>query len=172
MNKFVHKSIYIEYLQCAKNAWLKLHKRQELQDSFALSDSEQAIMNKGNLVELWARKLFPKGILIEEHGEDAALITKSYIEQQTSVFFQSTFYHDRFLVRNDVLEYNEKNGKWSLYEIKGKNSLDESKDEIDHIEDASFQAIVLKEQGIELENIFIIHLNKDYIRINDIEIVS
>lgn len=170
MNKFVHKSIYIEYLRCEKNAWLKLHKKQELQDFFALSDSEQAIMNKGNLVELWARKLFPRGVLIEEHGEEAALLTKSYIEKKTSVLFQSTFYHDRFLVRNDVLEFNEISGKWNLYEIKGKNSLEEKSDEIDHIEDASFQAIVLREQGIELENIFIIHLNKDYVRINDIEI--
>lgn len=170
MNKFIHKSIYIEYLQCAKNAWLKLHKKHELQHFFAFSDSEQAIMNKGNLVELWARKLFPKGILIEEHGEDAALLTKSYIEKKTAVLFQSTFYHDSFLVRNDVLELNAETGKWSLYEIKGKNSLEESRDEIDHIEDASFQAIVLKEQGIELENVFIIHLNKDYIRMNGIEI--
>ena len=38
-----------------------------------------------------------------------------------------------------------------LYEIKEKKSLDESKDEIDHIEDTSFQVIVLEEQGIELE---------------------
>ncbi|MBI2774731.1 DUF2779 domain-containing protein [Candidatus Dependentiae bacterium] len=170
MNKFVHKSIYIEYLQCAKNAWLKLHKKQELQDLLAPTDSEHAIMNKGNLVELWARRLFPEGILIEVHGEDAALLTKSYIEKKTSVLFQSTFYHDQFLVRNDVLEYNKRTGKWSLYEIKGKNSLYESKDKIDHIEDISFQAIILKEQGIELENLFIIHLNKDYLRINDIEI--
>lgn len=99
MNKFINKSIYIEYFQCAKNAWLKLHKKQELQDFFAQS----AIMNKENLVGLWDRKLFSNGIIIEEYDEDVALITKSYIEQQPSVLFQSTFYHDRLLVRNDIL---------------------------------------------------------------------
>ncbi|MCL5071076.1 MAG: DUF2779 domain-containing protein [Actinobacteria bacterium] len=170
MNKFVHKTIYREYLACAKNAWLKLHKKHELQDFFRLSAFEQGILDKGNLTESWAQRLFPQGILIDRHGNDAALLTQSHIEQKTPVLFQATFYHNKFLVRNDVLEYNETSGKWRLYEVKGKNSLEEKTDENDHIEDATFQAIVLKEQGIELEDIFIIHLNKDYVRMNDIDV--
>ncbi len=170
MNKFVHKTIYREYLACPKNAWLRLHKKDVLQDFFALSAFEQGILDKGNLAESWAQQLFPQAILIDKHGNDAALLTQSHIEQKTPILFQATFYHDKFLVRNDVLEYNATSGKWKLYEIKGKNSLEETSDENDHIEDATFQAIVLQEKGIELEDIFIIHLNKDYVRIHDIDI--
>lgn len=168
--KFVYKTIYLEYLACAKNAWLKLYKKHELQDLFAFSAFEQGLLDKGNLTESWARKLFPRGTLIEKHAEDAALLTQSHIKEKSSILFQATFIHDVFLVRNDVLEYNEQTNKWKLYEIKAKNSLEENKDEIDHIEDATFQAIVLKEQGIELENVFIVHLNKDYIRVDDINV--
>ncbi len=168
MDKFISKTIYREHSECAKNAWLKLHKRHELQHFFMVSDAEQGMFDKGNLVELWARKLFPKGTLIEGHGEEAALLTASHIKQRTPTLFQSTFFYDKFLVRNDVLEYNEKTKKWKLYEVKGNNSLKENSREIDHIEDATFQAIVLKEQGIDLENVFIIHLNKNYVRGDDV----
>lgn len=170
LDKFVHKSIYIDYLECAKNAWLKLHKKHDLLNFFVVSDTEQMNFDNGNLAELWARKLFPQGVLIEEHGNDAALLTELLIAQKVPAIFQATFYYDRFLVRNDVLEYNEESGKWRLYEIKGKNSLEESSDEIDHIEDATFQAIVLKDHGIELEDIFIIHLNKNYVRTDNIDV--
>lgn len=170
MDKFISKAIYIEYLECAKNAWLKLHKRTELANLFTFSLTEQRLLNKGNLAELCARKLFPTGILIEKNSKDAVSLTALHIEQQTPILFQPTFFHDTFLVRNDVLAYNKETNKWNLYEIKAKNSLEENINEIDHVEDATFQAIVLKECGIELENIFIIHLNKDYIRAADINV--
>jgi hypothetical protein len=154
------------YLECVKNAWLKLYKGSELADFFTFSPAEQSRLDKGNLAELWARKLFPAGILIEKSGDEAALLTAMHIEQRTPVLFQSTFFHDAFMVRNDVLAYNADTQKWNLYEIKSKSSLDE----IDHVEDATFQAIVLKECGIELENVFIVHLNKDYIRTADVDV--
>lgn len=168
--KHVHKSIYMEYLACAKNSWLKLHKKHELQSLFTFSIFEQAILDKGNLTESFAQQLFPNGISINKHGKDAALLTKSHIDLKTPVLFQATFYHDSFLVRNDVLEYNESNGKWKLYEIKGTNSLKEETNEIDHIEDATFQMIVLEENGIDLEDIYIIHLNSDYVHLDTIDI--
>ena len=170
MNKFISKTTYIEYLKCPKNAWLKLHKKHELQDLFTPSEAEQKLFDKGNDTESFAQKFFPNSILIEINGVEAASLTASHIEQKTPVLFQATFIHDKFLVRNDVLQYNKETKKWNLYEVKANNSLKENTNEIDHVEDATFQAIVLKEQGIELENIFIVHLNENYIRTDDIEI--
>ena len=169
-NKFISKTLYKEYLECAKNGWLKLYKSAELADFFAFTLAEQSLLDKGNLAELWARKLFPAGILIDSHGKEAASLTASHIEQRTPILFQSTFFHEAFLVRNDVLAYSAETKKWNLYEIKAKNSLEEKPNGIDHVEDATFQAIVLKECGIELENVFIVHLNKDYVRTNDIDL--
>lgn len=167
MTKPISKSIYLEYLECAKNAWLKLHKRHELQALLALSETEQAIADKGNLTELVVRKLFPDGILIDGTTSEMALVTQSHIEKKATTF-QSTFITNGFLVKNDVLEYNPQTGKWKLYEIKAKNSLKEETNEIDHIEDATFQTIVLEACGIDLEDIFIIHLNKNYVLENEL----
>jgi hypothetical protein len=113
-------------------------------------------------VESWARKLFPKGVLISEFGESACNITNSYLKEKKPVIFQSTFISDKFLVRNDVLEYDTDNGCWNLYEIKGTNTLDENEKSVDHIEDVTFQVVVLRNDGVKLEQVYLIHLNKEY----------
>lgn len=166
---YITKTIYLEYLACAKNTWLKLHKP-ELSEMFELSAFEKSLTANGNLVESWARKLFPNGILVSEFGEAAQKDTQRYIEAKQPVIFQSTFIKDQFLVRNDVLEYDKENDQWNLYEIKGTNTLDENNDEIDHVEDATFQYLVLIDLGIKVGQIYIIHLNKEYVRGDEINV--
>jgi hypothetical protein len=166
---FITKTLYLEYLNCAKNTWLKLHKP-ELAASFELSAFEKALTANGNLVESYARQLFPNSVLISEFGESAVKITSEYIAKKQPVIFQATFIHDKFLARNDVLEYDKNNDAWNLYEIKGTNTLDESNDEIDHVEDATFQTVILKELGLKVGRVFIIHLNKEYVRGDNLNI--
>lgn len=167
--RYITKTIYLEFLTCAKNAWLKQHKP-ELASKFELSAFEKSLVANGNLVELWARKLFPSGVLIEEFGEEAATKTQQYIENKQPVIFQSTFIVGNFLVRNDVLEYDKDNNCWNLYEIKGTNTTRENNKERDHIDDVSFQYVVLCDFGIKIGQINIIHLNKEYIRGDEINI--
>ncbi|TSC84829.1 MAG: hypothetical protein G01um101413_213 [Parcubacteria group bacterium Gr01-1014_13] len=166
---FISKTTYLEYLSCGKNAWLRCYKP-ELKSLFKLSDFDKSLVDKGNLVEDWARKLFPDGVLITESDEEALRITKQHIADKTHVIFQSKFIHDKFLAKNDVLEYDKFNDCWNLYEIKGTNTLDENVKEIDHIEDATFQTIILKAVGIKVGKVFIIHLNKEYVREEEINV--
>ena len=158
----ITKTIYLEFLTCAKNAWLKQYKP-ELASKFELSAFEKSLVANGNLVELWARKLFPSGILIEEFGEAATTKTQQYIKDKQPVIFQSTFILGKFLARNDVLEYDKDNECWNLYEIKGTNTLKENGEERDHVEDAAFQYVVLRDYGVKIGRVNIIHLNKEYI---------
>lgn len=167
--KYITKTLYLEYLSCGKNAWLKVH-RPELQGMFTLSEFEQGLLAKGNLVEEWARKLFPDGILVESVGEEAVDTTKILMNEKTSVIFQSTFIYDGFMARNDVLEYDAIHDLWNLYEVKGTNSLNEKAEGRDHIEDATFQTVILEEAGISLGRISVIHLNKEYVRGDEINI--
>lgn len=166
---YITKTTYLEYLACAKNTWLKLHKP-ELAAQFELSAFEKNLTSTGNLVELWARKLFPSGVLIASFGQEAETETKKYLDQQQTVIFQSTFIKDSFLVRNDVLEYNPESDDYNLYEIKGTNSLDENSEEIDHVEDATFQYAVLNDLNIKVRQVYLIHLNKDYVRGEEISV--
>ncbi len=137
---------------------------------FQLSDFEKSLLSKGNLVETWARKLFPDGILIAEEGDGAIRITKEHIAQKTHVIFQPKFVYDKFLAKNDALEYDKEKDCWNLYEIKGTNTLDENASNIDHIEDATFQTIILKAVGIKVGKVYIIHLNKEYIKEGEINV--
>ena len=64
------KTIFLDYVFCPRNTWLKLHKP-ELLEKFELSAFEQNLMEQGNEVEKEARKLFPDGVEVMERGEEA-----------------------------------------------------------------------------------------------------
>jgi hypothetical protein len=112
------------------------------------------LAGQGYVVEKYAQKLFPEGVFTKQFTDDAASIIHKYVDRQSTVLFQTTFSFDVFLARTDVLEYNSQTNEWYLYEIKSTSSIDENAKKIDHIEDASFQSIILKEQGIKLLRFF------------------
>lgn len=169
MSKPITKTEYMEFLDCPKNTWLKRHKP-ELHALFELSDFEKGIVANGNLVEEWARKLLPDGVMVESGEYGPIEATKEAIERNIPELFQTTFVYDVFHVRNDMLKFDPATNAWNLYEVKGTNSLDERTDKIDHIEDASFQSVVMKDAGMPLNRVYLVHLNKEYVRDGDINI--
>jgi len=158
----ITKTRYLDFLECSKNAWLKLH-NQDLAHLFQLSDFDQYLIEQGHKVELMARQQFYQGILIEGISEDAIALTQKHIELKTPVIFQAAFQGGQFFIRVDVLEFDSNKQQWNLYEIKATSSTDENAKEIDHIEDATFQTIVMKQNGINVGEMFILHLNKKYV---------
>lgn len=158
----ITKTRYLDFLKCPKNAWLKFHK-EDLAHLFQLSDFDQYLIDEGHKVESIARRRFPQGILIEGSSEDIIALTQKHIELRTPVIFQAAFQVDQFFIRVDVLEFDLGKQQWNLYEIKATNSTDENFKEIDHVEDATFQTIVMKRHDINVGEIFILHLNKKYV---------
>ncbi len=166
---FITKTIFLNYVFCAKNTWLKLHKP-ELLEKFTLSAFEQNLMEQGNDVEKEARKLFPHGLEVTEKGDDAVDKTMSLMAEKTPAIFQATFIVDGFMVRNDVLVWDQKNNCWDLYEIKGTNSIKEGGTDHNHIDDLTFQASVLNRADVPVGRYFLVHLNKDYVRFGALNI--
>ncbi len=165
----VSKTTYLDFLNCPKNVWLKLHKP-ELLEKFTLSEFEKHIMEQGNEVESYARNLFPGGIEIVSTGEEACQETIRHMTSKVPVLFQATFICDGFLVRNDMLAYNKENDCWDLYEVKGSSAVkEEGSGERDHITDLAFQACVLKRSKIKTGRYYIIHLNKEYVRHGELD---
>lgn len=163
----ISKTDYLEYRECKKNAWVKIHKP-EIFSQFPLSEFDLMIMEAGGDVEEIARQLFPDGILIEGRDSAAQKLTLEYIQNKQPVLFQAVFEKDGFIAAADVLQYNSDTNSYSLYEIKSTNSV--KKDT--HYHDAAFQVNLLRKFNIKIEKIFIIHLNKEYIRSNDLNINS
>lgn len=162
-NRLISKTIFVDFLSCPKNVWLKLNKP-ELFEQFELSDSEKRLLEQGNEVEAHARELFPDGIEVLSMGETACKETKKHMTSLKPAIFQATFIADAFIARNDVLAYDPDNRTWDIYEIKGTNSLKEEGEERSHVDDLAFQTAVLRRAGVPVGHSFLIHLNKEYTR--------
>lgn len=167
----ISKTIFLDYVFCAKNAWLKNNKP-ELLKEFELSAFEKNLMEQGNEVEVEARKLllFAGGVEVLERGEEAVEKTRELMDARTPCIFQATFINDGFIARNDALVWNTVENCWDLYEIKGTNSLKEGGTDHNHIDDLTFQASVLSRADVPVGLFFLVHLNKDYVRFGTLSI--
>ncbi|MEK7124357.1 MAG: DUF2779 domain-containing protein [Patescibacteria group bacterium] len=161
------KTDYILFRECAKNVWYKIHKP-EVWKTAELSDFEKAIIETGNEVELVARKLFPSGILIKGRGQSGREKTQELLEKKENVLFQPIFLKDGFLAAVDVLEYNQDDGAYNIYEIKSTTDVDKKT----HHHDLAFQVNLLELSGLKIKKAHLIHLNTEYIRRGEPDIVK
>ncbi len=107
------KTDYLIFRECHKNAWLKIH-RPAIFYKAELSEFDKAIIETGNEVESYARKLFPTGILIEGRDAEAQEMTVRHIAQKTPLLFQPVFVKDGFLAAMDVLQFDSKTNGYFL----------------------------------------------------------
>jgi len=156
------KTDFLIWKDCAKNAWLKIHKP-DIYFAEPLSAFDQGIIETGNEVDLLARELFPNGVLVT--GFDASEETKKLIKLQTPVIYQPVFETDLYKVICDILVWNTDSKVYDLYEVKASNSGDDKKkkDEL-YTYDITFQYLVLKELNIPIGKLNLIRLNSEYVR--------
>ena len=135
------KTNYILFRECAKNAWLKVHKP-DIYYAHELSAFEQQIIETGNEVDLLARELFPDGI------------------------YQKQFEQDGFMAITDILTQDAKSEEYSLFEVKATNDIDKKT----HFHDLAFQYNVLKRTGLDVKTANLIHLNAEYVRKGELDL--
>jgi hypothetical protein len=163
------KSNYMLYLRHPAWLWLEKHNKSILPEVDA---DTQAMFDAGNLFESYAEKLFPDGVTLgyKTNGDfdwskykDLPFKTKQAIEDNTKVLFQGRLEVDGITCIFDALERNE-DGTYDLYEIKSSTSAKK-----EHEHDLAFQTIVLEKSGLDINNIFVIHVNNEYVRDGDID---
>ncbi len=164
MSIVLTKTDYILWRECKKNVWLKIH-RPEIYDAGELSEFEKQIIETGNEVELYARKLFPKGFLIEGRNQEAQQLTQDLIKDKKELIFQPIFVKDDFLAAVDILQLNADN-TYNIYEVKSTTSVDKKT----HYHDLAFQVNLLEKFDLKIGKAFLIHLNSEYVRQGEIEI--
>jgi hypothetical protein len=157
----ISKTTFLDFLFCPKNLWLKMHKP-ELLEKFTMSEYEQHLLEEGNEVERYARKLFASGIEVQAYGALGVIQTEELLKQK-GVIFQATFIIDGFLARNDVLEYDHESGKWNLYEVKGTSAVREGGKDKNHLDDLAFQTSILRRANVAVGKCFVMHLNNTYV---------
>uniref|UniRef100_UPI003217689E DUF2779 domain-containing protein n=1 Tax=uncultured Draconibacterium sp. TaxID=1573823 RepID=UPI003217689E len=158
------KSAFIRGLQCHKSLYLKKH-HPELEDK--VSESQQAIFDKGTNVGVLAQQLFPGGVDLGEFipsdfGRVLSETSKLIGEGQT-VIYEAGFKSNYLICFIDILV--KRDGKWYAYEVKGSTSVSDV-----YLWDTAFQYHVITSTGIELEDISVIHLNNLYVRRGELNV--
>jgi hypothetical protein len=184
--KLLTKTDFILYRDCAKNVWIKWHKPEEYA-KFEVSEFEKSLGVMGNEVEELARKMFPGGYLIGRRSDGAQELTKKLIAEHTLVIFQAVFATDKYLAAADVLKWNPEANAYDLYEIKmsstkeieedeeieeGKPEKVNKKRELQYEYDLAFQTNVAKLCGININNKYLLRLDKKYIKAGEFNLTK
>src|ERR1035437_7403832 len=93
------KTNFLICLDCAKNAWLKIHKI-EIYKKKQLSSFELNIIDTGNQIDELARGLFSNGTLVESR-DDTELTTK-LMGDKTPVIYQPVFSTNKYITASDI----------------------------------------------------------------------
>ena len=116
------------------------------------------LFDQGRQVGELARLQFPGGILIEHaHAapEDRLAATQAALASHAPALFEACFESGGVFVSVDVLFRS--GAGWTLVEVKSASSVKE-----EHITDVAVQSWVLRQAGLELSGIEVMHLNKEY----------
>ncbi len=160
-NTNLSKSSLIRGIQCSKALYLyKYHYDQR----DPVSKQQQEKFDRGHRVGKLAQSLFPGGKDCTPPNvfsyDQSIAATKALVQAKYPVIYEAAFKYQGILVALDILV--NKNGKWYAYEVK--SSLRISKT---YLQDISIQYYVIKNCGLELEDIFIVHINGDYVLKNN-----
>jgi Domain of unknown function(DUF2779) len=149
------KSLFTAGQQCHKLLWWKAHEpgAVELQPDKVFQDR----FDQGAQVGALARNEFAGGVLIDLHqpAPDRIAITQGLVAAREGPIFEGTFEAEGVRINADVLL--PEGDRWRMIEVKSASSQ-----KPEHIPDAAVQAWVLKQNGIEVTGVEIMHLNKDF----------
>ncbi len=144
----ITKSDFLLYCEAPRHLWAKKHGSYYQQ----ISEFDQHLMNEGNTVESFAHEYLTQFAISTNRDE--------------RLHWQETFSDGSFEIRIDALVYKVCNNSYDLYEIKSSTGVDK-----EIVWDVTFQAIIL-EKLFNIENYYVLHLNKDYIRTGELDLNS
>ena len=154
---YLSKSRYAAGLQCSRRLWLNVHEPSNW-DEPALGSAEGVGLEIGRM----ARLLLPGGILVEEkpweHLAAVAHTTALMADHSVPAIFEAAFEHSGIRIRVDVMERLSRE-YWRMVEVKSSGEVKEH-----HYDDAAIQMHVLRQTGVRLSSVQILHVNKDYVR--------
>jgi len=146
----ITKTDFLVYLEAPRHFWALKNNQYDT----ILSEFDKHLIQQGYLVEREAKE-FAKRYLLPNYSTD-----------DNDLVMQKTFIDGDFEARSDILIRNSKTNKWDIYEVKSV-----TKPESEHYYDTTFQSIVM-EKHIDIENIFILHVNNEYVRQGDFDLAQ
>ena len=158
------KSTFIRGVQCLKSLYLN-KKRPFLRDK--IPQERLLVFRRGHKVGELAQQLFPGGINMSPGHPSAyrkaILNTAEKIAEGFPVIYEAGFQHEQVMILLDILVHNEKG--WHAYEVKSSGGISDT-----YLMDAALQYHVIKGTGLDISGISIIHIDKEYVRDDEIDI--
>ncbi len=156
----ISKSAFLCGAQCPKLLWHAVNTRDLLPEP---DPAQQAIVDQGSEVGLLARQLFPTGMEVGDDNVNQAAEATSEALRLLKPLFEAAFQTSSGYCRVDVLAPAEGDG-WNLDEVKSTASVKSV-----HLHDVAFQAWVLANAGVPVNQINLIHVDPDYVRSGPVE---
>lgn len=166
---YLSKSKYCGLWQCAKIAWLRKYKPEEM----FIDGIVQARMDAGNMVGDLAMGLFGDYVEVTEYGADGKIDlnkmmarTREEMQKGTQNICEASFEYGGLYCAVDILR---KDGDgWAIYEVKSSTKhVDDYGNATDdkpvYIADISYQKYVLEHCGVNVTGTYLVCLNGDYV---------
>jgi len=119
------------------------------------NSAAEFLLDQGVRVEDAARALFPGGVLIDgphNRVEKRLQATRGALARGVPAIFEATFAKNGIVVVVDILTLEDRSH--TLIEVQPSTSIDDH-----HMMDAAFKAYVLRQVGVEVDAVEILHLN-------------
>ncbi|MBW2281153.1 MAG: DUF2779 domain-containing protein [Deltaproteobacteria bacterium] len=148
---------YVAALQCRRRLWLSAHAPER---GVARDPADERLLEGAGAIEFAARALFPGDAVAAPPSFDAAVArTREWIEQaRVPAIFDAAFERDRVRVRADVVERLPAGG-FRLVGVEAATEVSE-----DHHDGLVIQLHVLRESGLDVRAVEVVHVNGAYER--------
>ncbi len=150
----ITKSDYVSFVLCPTSFYNKLHEV----PAAPIDDFSLHLIEEGNKVGELARSYFPatlRGDTLEQ--------TKVYLDAGIETIAEACFAYEDLYCAVDLLH---KNGDgYDIYEVKSSTGIEDQ-----HYHDAAFQAYVLSKCGLRIHDVYLMHVNNQYVRHGELDI--
>lgn len=156
--KLLSKTKLLRGYRCSKNIYLTIH---EPKLEVPIAPDMQALFDQGNVVGEESRKRFPGGVLIDNKPWDffgSLKRTRELLAEGVETIYEAAFEHKGCYARADIIQYSAVSQKWKMYEVKSSTKL-----KPEHIDDIALQSWIMTNAGLDLEEINLLHLNRECI---------
>ena len=140
------KTNFLQFQKCPKSLWL-LKNKPKIYPRKVGSNYEDKLAAEGYEVQRLVQDFLQK-----HESSNKYLFEKSYKSE------------GELYACADIIRKNE-DGTVNIYEVKSSGSVGP-----EHLTDATFQTIVVEKSGISVNSVYIIHLNKEYIRQDELNV--
>ncbi|HPF70883.1 MAG TPA: DUF2779 domain-containing protein [Candidatus Krumholzibacteria bacterium] len=156
MSRPLGKSRYLDGLQCPKLMWVRLHARDRIP---AAEPWQEQLAGASRQLGDLAKQLWEGGVEVppfRDPGEQAKA-TQKLLPRRVPIY-EACFEAEGRTCRVDVLEPAPA-GRWDVIKVKGGARVRNT-----HVQELAFIRDTLLHAGVEIDRIWIMHVNTDYVR--------